>query len=67
MAETRGPRKGEKWAVGSLDDLIFLGQGVDHEGTKHFIFEDPIDEMFVIKKDSFFSPDMRKKLEALAN
>jgi hypothetical protein len=59
------PRKGEKISS-CLDDLIFLGQGIGWDKSKHFIFEDPIDELFVIKKETELTPDLCKKLEALA-
>ena len=65
MEVLKKPRKGEKISS-SLDDLIFLGQGVGHDKSKHFIFEDPIEELFVIKNETELPPDLCKKLEALA-
>ena len=48
-----------------IDDLVFLGQGTDYDGTRHFIFEDPIEELFVIKTDSSFDPVIRRQLAEL--
>jgi hypothetical protein len=55
-----GPKIGEKWSVGSLSDLIFIGQALDFAQTKYFVFKDG-DEMFVIKKDKFYESDLYKK------
>jgi len=58
-----GPKKGERWSIGTYDNLVFIGFGRDFIQDKYFIFEDQDAThscLFVISKDEFFSADLKK-------
>lgn len=55
------PSIGEKWTVGTFENLVFMGQGRDFESNKFFIFRDG-NSFFIIEKDEFFSLDLSKEL-----
>ncbi len=58
----RGPKRGEIWDLGVLDDLEFVGPGWDFRSNKTFIFKDRDGCFFIISKDEFFDPALSKRL-----
>lgn len=57
----KGPRPNEVWTVGSYKNLKFIGIAIDFEYEKFLVFEDPINGLFVINRDKFWSADLFKE------
>lgn len=62
----KGPRVGERWEVGGIAGLVFLGVGLDFGQRKYLIFQDG-DVLFVITKDEFYAADLQKHIEENEN
>lgn len=57
----RGPKFEEVWQLGS-EEFTFQGSGEDFAQTKFFIFLDKKHKFFIMTKDDFFDPKLKKVL-----